>query len=93
MVNCVSCAEKPCSKGNPCPVGKPMRKSALREYHKEKNLKIYMTSSTLEAEGYMKYTRVEELIRLAEEMGWRKLDIAFCIGLSEEAEKLQELLK
>lgn len=41
----------------------------------------------------MKYSRVKELILLAEEMGWKKLGITFCIGLSEEAEKLQSILK
>ncbi|HID60649.1 MAG TPA: DUF1847 domain-containing protein [Hadesarchaea archaeon] len=93
MVDCVSCAEKPCSKGKPCPVGKPMGESALREYRKGKNLKLYRASSSLEAEGYMRYTRVEELIQLARKLGWKKLGIAFCIGLSEETKKLQELLK
>jgi len=41
----------------------------------------------------MKYTRVEELIRLARKLGWKKLGIAFCVGFSEEAKKLQELLE
>jgi len=70
-----------------------MRESALREYRKEKNLKLYRASSSLEAEGYMKYTRIEELIRLARKLGWKKLGIAFCVGFSEEAKKLQELLE
>lgn len=70
-----------------------MKKFAFREYHKTGNLKLYRKSSSLEVEGYMKYPRVKELIRLAEEMGWNKLGIAFCIGLSEEAKKLQEVLE
>ena len=93
MVNCASCAEKECSKGIPCPVGEPLKKSAFKEYHKLGNLKLYQKSSSLEVEGYMKYPRVKELIRLAEEMGWKKLGIAFCIGLSEEAKKLHEVLE
>ncbi len=70
-----------------------MKESALKEYRKKSNLKLYRKSSALEAEGYMKYPRVRELIRLAEEMGWGKLGVAFCIGLSEEAKKLQEVLE
>jgi len=93
MVNCASCVEKACSKGAPCPVGKLMKELAFKEYHKANNLKLYQKSSSLEVEGYMKYPRVEELIRLAEEMGWNKLGIAFCIGLSEEAKKLHEVLE
>jgi len=68
-----------------------VKKSALEKYNK--NLELYQKSSALEVEGYMKYPRVKELIRLAEEMGWKKLGIAFCIGLSEEAKKLHEVLE
>ena len=85
MVNCASCVEKACSRRNSCPVGEPLKKFAFREYRKAGNLKLYQKSSSLEVEGYMKYPRVKELIRLAEEMDWNKLGIAFCIGLSEEA--------
>jgi len=93
MVNCASCVRKVCSRGIPCPVGEPLKKFAFRKYRKAGNLKLFQKSSLLEVEGYMKYPRVKELIRLAEEMGWNKLGIAFCIGLSEEAKKLQEVLE
>jgi uncharacterized metal-binding protein len=82
-----------CSKGEPCPVGESIKKSALEEYRKKNNLELHQKSSALEVEGYMKYTRVEELIKFAEAMGWKKLGIAFCIGLSEEARRLHEILK
>ena len=93
MVACALCEEKACSMGEPCPVGEPMKESALKEYSKKNNLKLYQKSSALEVEAYMKYPRVQEAIRLAGKMGWRKLGIAFCIGLSEEAQKLQEILE
>ncbi|MDI6819623.1 MAG: DUF1847 domain-containing protein [Candidatus Hodarchaeaceae archaeon] len=72
-----------------------MKKFAFKfkEYRKAGNLKLYQKSSSLEVEGYMRYPRVKEPIRLAEGMGWNKLGMAFCIGLSEEAKKLQEVLK
>jgi uncharacterized metal-binding protein len=41
---------------------------------------------------YGKLTRVEETIQYARNRGYQKLGIAFCIGLSEEAEKLTNLL-
>ncbi len=41
---------------------------------------------------YGKLTRVEETIQYARHRGFNKLGIAFCIGLSEEAEKLTNLL-
>ena len=93
MVNCASCVGKVCSRGIPCPVGEHLKKFAFKEYRKAGNLKLFQKSSLLEVEGYMKYPRVKELIRLAEEMNWNKLGLAFCIGLSEEAKKLQEVLE
>jgi uncharacterized metal-binding protein len=41
---------------------------------------------------YGKLTRVEETIQYARNRGYKKLGIAFCVGLSEEAEKLTNLL-
>jgi uncharacterized metal-binding protein len=41
---------------------------------------------------YGKLTRVEETIHYARYRGYNKLGIAFCVGLSEEAEKLTNLL-
>lgn len=93
MVDCASCKQKSCAKGEPCPIGAPLKERALNEYSGKKNSKLYQKSSTLEVEGYMEYSRVKELLLLAEDMGWKKLGIAFCIGLSEEAEKLQKILK
>ncbi|RJP45530.1 MAG: DUF1847 domain-containing protein [Desulfobacteraceae bacterium] len=41
---------------------------------------------------YGKLTRVEETVQYARNRGYQKLGIAFCVGLSEEAEKLTNLL-
>jgi len=41
---------------------------------------------------YGRLTRVEETIQYARNRGYKKLGIAFCVGLSEEAEKLTNLL-
>ncbi len=93
MVSCAFCEKKSCARGEPCPVGLPLKKHAVGEYRKRANSRLYRKSSALEIEGYMKYPRVRELIELAKDMGWKKLGIAFCIGLSEEARKLQEVLE
>ncbi len=41
---------------------------------------------------YGKLTRVEETIEYARNRGYKKLGVAFCVGLSEEAEKFTNLL-
>jgi uncharacterized metal-binding protein len=41
---------------------------------------------------YGKLTRVEETVLYAQLRGFKKLGIAFCVGLSEEAEKMTNIL-
>jgi uncharacterized metal-binding protein len=49
-------------------------------------------SALVEAEGYMHWTRVEETMEFARRMGYRRLGIAFCVGLREEANVLSRVL-
>ncbi len=47
--------------------------------------RIAAESARTEAAGYCELTRVEEIMDFARRMGWRRLGIAHCIGLTEEA--------
>ena len=49
-------------------------------------------SASIEAQHYMKKTRLEELILYAKGMGYKRLGIAFCIGLEHEAKLIHEIL-
>ncbi len=48
-------------------------------------------SARTEAAGYCKSTRVEEIMDFARRMGWRRLGIAHCIGLMQEAKAAQSI--
>ena len=50
-------------------------------------------SSVVEAAGYCKKTRVEELVDFARRLGLRRLGIAFCVGLRREAGALVDVLE
>jgi uncharacterized metal-binding protein len=50
--------------------------------------KLLKVASDVEREFYCKLTRVEELIEFAKRMGFKKLGVAFCIGLFEETKTL-----
>ncbi len=50
-------------------------------------------ASEVEGEGYMKWTRVEEIIQLSRKMDYRKLGIASCLGLRSEAKVMTEILE
>ncbi len=54
--------------------------------------KIQKVATGIEGNYYMKYNRLQELIVFCKEMGYKKLGVAFCIGMQEEVERLVDLL-
>jgi uncharacterized metal-binding protein len=55
--------------------------------------RIAQAAARVEAEGYMRWPRVQEIMAFARHLGVDKLGIATCIGLIREAEMLQEILE
>ena len=55
-------------------------------------MKILRVSTDVESEFYMKKTRLEELIIYAKRMNFKRLGIAFCIGLEREAKVIHNIL-
>ena len=47
----------------------------------------------MEYEGYCRLTRVEEIMTFARKMGYKKLGIAYCIGLVNEARIFARILR
>jgi uncharacterized metal-binding protein len=74
---------------------------ALAEYDDPDIREFALQASIQEAECYMhlpegltmRYPRVEEVVLFAKKMGYKKLGIASCIGLKNEAEILSEILE
>jgi uncharacterized metal-binding protein len=90
MMKCAECENKECYTGKDCT---NIREEIVQRYRNDKEaLRVTKIATNLEGEHYMKLTRVEELMFFSKEMGYRNLGIAFCIGLSEEAKILEELL-
>lgn len=76
---------------------------ANREYDKDDTLKFAYTASIQEADGYanrdqkpyiMQPTkpRIVEICEFANKMGYQRLGLAFCIGLSKEAGIVEQIL-
>jgi len=89
-MNCALCGKKTCHEGEMCI---DVDESFMEKYHKGENKKIFRTASKVEAEGYMKLTRLEEIIMFAADVGYKHIGIAFCIGLEDEAKVLHKILK
>ncbi len=53
--------------------------------------RMAMESARTEAAGYCKATRVEEIMDFTRRMGWRRLGIAHCVGLMQEAKAARDI--
>ncbi|AEH06134.1 DUF1847 domain-containing protein [Methanothermococcus okinawensis] len=89
-MQCAKCNEKSCAKGKNC--YKEISEKAMKEYENDENLKIAKTSSYIEGTYYMKKTRLEEIIEFCKLMEYKKIGIAFCIGVENEAKTLDKIL-
>jgi uncharacterized metal-binding protein len=87
--NCAACLPKNCEEGVDC-AGSGADPTALCT--SEEDVRIYAPATRLEAEDSAHLNRIEELIALAKRMGIQRIGLAFCIGLSNEARLLHDIL-
>jgi uncharacterized metal-binding protein len=101
MVVCDSEASLKGPENCPTKTKQDIIQKALKEYDDPNIREFARQASIQEAECYLKlpegltmrYPRVEEIIRFAKKMGYKKLGIASCLGLKDEAEILTEILE
>ena len=74
-------------------VEKEVLRKARQEYEKSDVGKSACASARVEAEGYMKWTRVEDTMEFARKMNFAKLGVACCVGLAEEGRVLTDILE
>jgi uncharacterized metal-binding protein len=98
---CAKCPLKPCyrdpeaKKPAFCPmvVYPEIVKESMREYENEFIKSIHRSSTLIEKEGYGFWPRVREVVELCKRLNIRKVGVAFCIGLSEEASRLDKVFE
>ena len=66
---------------------------ALERYDEDRNREIMIASAEVEYEGYCQWTRVQEIMEFARKIGARKIGIANCIGLINEARTFARILR
>lgn len=72
----------------------PETQRAVRAlYGDPETLQVARESAIVEAEGYCKWTRVEEIVQFAKRMGFRKIGIANCISFVDHAYVLTGILE
>lgn len=86
---CASCGSHACYDGEDC-FGAAERHRAL--YRDEDVARLHRAATAVEGRYYCREPRIGEVILFAKEMGFAKLGLVFCIGLSEEAETIERIL-
>ena len=82
-MNCAFCPHHKCyTDGQNCTKFTQEEACAL---YGEGDIEMMRASSATESRNYMKMTRLEESAFFAKELGVKKIGIAFCIGLANEA--------
>ena len=97
---CADCGTKACEQRNydkmpddsVC-ISKNTDQQWFKDLYDEEDLKIAHNAAVTEAAGYCRQTRLEETMAFAYRMGYRKLGIGFCTGLSKEASVLAHVLR
>jgi len=100
MYHCAMCGKHSCQTGElekaprNCPCNeKEEQEKIKRAYLEDANYQLAYNSALVEAEGYCKSTRLEETMDFAKKCGFKKLGLAFCVGLSHEAKILSSILR
>ena len=92
--SCIDCGAESCEKldGKNPPFcltthmdGDLLRETMALYTEDEENVAVTRASAEVETEYYCKATRIEEIVHFAGRMGYKKIGIATCIGLLNEA--------
>ncbi|MCP4594572.1 MAG: DUF1847 domain-containing protein [bacterium] len=86
---CAHCRTKKCVSGRDC-LGDAEHHGTL--YDVEGVAQLHRAAAAIESRHYCREPRIREVMLLAEELGFRKLGLAFCVGLAEEAETIARIL-
>ncbi|MDL2263959.1 DUF1847 domain-containing protein [Synergistaceae bacterium OttesenSCG-928-I11] len=100
MMICDMCGTRECKQENNeryhknCPMNdRRFFESVREEYASDEVRDFYLACSAVEAEGYCKWPRLREIIELCGKMGYKKVGIAFCMGLHGEAEAAARIMR
>jgi uncharacterized metal-binding protein len=86
---CGRCENKECRSGKDC----FSQADNHRQLYQDKlTAELHKAASAIEGRYYGKETRLSEIILFAKELKYKKLGLAFCVGLSEEAKVIEQVI-
>lgn len=100
MYTCADCGIVGCGKGNyekapkNCPIKKDEFYDRVREEYDKEDVGAFMDGAIkLKKEGKGQWSRAKEVIEFCKMMDYKKIGLAFCIGLRKEAKIFASLLR
>jgi uncharacterized metal-binding protein len=88
-LNCALCSEKECYNGKDC----LEIKEEIKKLYQEHEISLIKTAAIIESKYYMKKTRLEEIILFSKKMNYKKIGLAFCVGLEKESREIYSIFK
>ncbi len=85
---CAACQTRNCRDGQDC-FGNA--ETIRARYEDQRVARLHKAATAIEARHYCREPRIREIALFAKEMEYRKLGLAFCIGLAAEAEIVAEI--
>jgi uncharacterized metal-binding protein len=91
MYECSDCGSAACCAGEAgpfpgnCPTGDLDADDLLKAYGDGIDGELARQAARVEAQGYCRLTRIEEIMAFAHRCGYSRLGLAHCIGLQDEA--------
>lgn len=100
MYTCANCEILACIKGDfekapdNCPMKeKEIYKNVKEEYEKKEINDFIDSTIEIEKKGNNQWSRLEETIKFCQTMEYKKIGVAFCLGLRKEARTLVKIFK
>lgn len=95
---CAYCQKHSCHKGDlsdapiNCPTVNNNHEETTKLYEEKENYDIAKASAEIVMDNYGAKTRLTEIVDFAKRMGYKKIGLAFCVGLSKEANVFAKIL-
>ncbi len=97
---CATCKILACNRGliekapDNCPMAhsSELLESSLEKYQDQTINNIACSAARVEGEGYCAWTRIEEIIAFAKQANYKRIGLAYCIGLRREAVRFNEIM-
>lgn len=89
-MHCASCKAKDCCIGQNCT---DLETSVIEDAYDTDDRRLMTAAAKVEQRYYLQLSRLEESVKLAQELSCTSIGVAFCVGLATEAKYIVQYLE